>query len=129
MKSNDVYIVDCKHSEYYSEIFNPSDLYPEGIDVNIKSDKVIYNNFRNLLHEMKLDNKNFGTKNWNPFSDFIKEGNKVVIKPNLVTHVNGIVENGTDCLITNFSILRPIIDYTLLALNKSGNKAKFSETN
>lgn len=121
MKSNDVYIVDCKHSEYYSEIFNPSDLYPEGIDVNIKSDKVIYNNFRNLLHEMKLDNKNFGTKNWNPFSDFIKEGNKVVIKPNLVTHVNGIVENGTDCLITNFSILRPIIDYTLLALNKSGN--------
>ena len=69
---------------------------------------------------MGLDKKNIGTPKWNPFSDFIKKGDKVLIKPNLVKHINKLPGGSIDAVITNFSIIRPIIDYTILALNNTG---------
>lgn len=122
MKNNDVFIKQTNIFNYdNSKVFNPSKVYPEGLDNNIKSDSKIYSEVRSLLYEMGLDKKNFGSKNWNPFGDFIKKGNKVVIKPNLVKHINNSEDGSTDSLITNFSIIRPIIDYCLIALNKSGS--------
>ncbi len=120
MKDN-VYIVNSEIYKYdNSNIFNPKSMYLEGLDINIKSDSKIYESIRNLLIFMELDKENIGTSNWNPFKDFIKEGNKVVIKPNLVKHINGLKDTSTDCLITNFAIIRPIIDYTIKALNGTG---------
>ena len=121
MKYNDVYIYDTKHQEYNFNNFNTATEYPEGLHLDIASDKNIYDSFRTLLYDMGLDKKNYGKSTWNPFSEFIKLNDKVVIKPNLVNHINGILENGTDCLITNFSILRPIIDYTIIALKGTGS--------
>lgn len=119
MDSN-VYIKNTV-DHYKYEKFNPSELYPElkNIKINIKSDKTIYDDFRTLLINMKLDEKNIGTDKWNPFKEFICEGNNVLIKPNLVMHKN---EVGTiDCMITNFSLIRPVIDYTILALKDTGS--------
>ena len=119
--NNNVYIKQTNIYHYdNSKIFNPSKKYPEGLNMNIKSDEKIYDEIRNLFIEMGLDKNNIGSKNWNPFGDFVKEGNNVVIKPNLVKHVNKNENGDTDSLITNFSIIRPVIDYTILALRNSG---------
>lgn len=118
---NNVYIKDTKINKYNNNIFNPSTKYPEGLNINIKSDELIYDNVRNLLISMNLDYKNIGKKNWNPFGDFIKKGNKVVIKPNLVKHINPAKDGSTDSLITNFAVIRPIIDYCIIALKGTGS--------
>ncbi len=118
--NNDVYIRNTKIYNYdNSTMFNPSEKYPEGLDIKIKSDKKIYDEIRNLFIDMEFDKKNIGKKSWNPFKDFIKSGDNVVIKPNLVSD-NNPIDNNTDCLITNFSVIRPIIDYTLKVIGKSG---------
>ncbi len=118
--NSDVYIKDTKIFKYNNSLnFNPRKKYPEGLDIEIKSDELIYEEIRNLFIKMNLDKKNIGKKNWNPFKDFIKPGDKVVIKPNLVMETNPINSN-TDCLITNFSVIRPVIDYTLKVIGKNG---------
>ena len=122
MKNNDVYVVDTKIYKYSNDnIFNPSTVYPEGLNIDIKSDSNIYDCVRRLFIQMGLDKGNIGKKNWNPFGDFIKKNNKVVIKPNLVKHINESLDGNTDSLITNFSVIRPIIDYTIIALNGTGS--------
>ena len=120
--NNNVYINQTNIFSYdNNKYFNPSKKYPEGLNISIKSDEKIYHEVRNLLIDMKLDYKHIGKNNWNPFGDFIKENDTVVIKPNLVKHINeNNVDGNTDSLITNFAIIRPIIDYTLLALNNTG---------
>ena len=121
-KNNDVFIQNAKIFEYNNKNnFNPSLIYPEGINLDIKSDDAIYDNIRNLFILMELDKKNIGLKSWNPFSDFIKPGYNVVIKPNLVYHINKLNGGSMDSMITNFSVIRPIIDYVLLALKGSGS--------
>lgn len=121
MKS-DVFIQDTNIFEYdNSTIFNPSSVYPEGLNIDIKSDKNIYDNMRNLFINMKLDKKNIGTKDWNPFGEFISCNDNVVIKPNLVYHINKLSNGTMDSMITNFSIIRPVIDYVIIALKKTGN--------
>ena len=118
---NDVYIKNTNIYEYNnSTFFNPALKYKEGLDLNIKSDEKIYREFRNLLIEMNLDKKNINSSKWNPFKDFIKKGNTVIIKPNLVKHINVCEEGTEDSLITNFSLIRPVIDYTILALEGTG---------
>ena len=116
---NNVYICDTK-DKYQNKPLNISKIYSEliGIDVLIDGDKEIYDDVRNMFINMGLNKKNIGTDKWNPFSDFIKKGDHVVIKPNLVFHQN--INGTTDSLITNFSIIRPMIDYTILALGDTG---------
>lgn len=120
MASKDVFIQKTDLKEYNnSTIFNPAREFEEAIDLDVKSDGAVYNGVRNLLLNMGLDKKNQGTKKWNPFSEFIKAGDKVVIKPNLVLHENKSGDS-EDCMITNVAVIRPIIDYSLKALNGTG---------
>lgn len=79
----------------------------------------VYEFIRKTLHNMRLDRDNIGTKNWSPFKDFIKEGDFVFVKPNLVIHNNG-GESDIRAVVTHASVIRPIIDYCLLALNGTG---------
>lgn len=121
--NEDVYIYDCNFYDYdNSQEFCPSDKYKEfkNNNLKIKSDPRVFDCVRNLLINMELDKKNIGTDNWNPFKDFIKNGDKVLIKPNLVKHYNMLEGESVDAVITNFSIIRPIIDYTILALGSTG---------
>lgn len=120
MISKDVFIQKTSLEEYdNSTVFNPARKFEEAIDLDIKSDGAVYEGVRKLLLNMGLDKKNQGTKKWNPFVDFVKPGDKVVIKPNLVLHENRSGE-GEDCMVTNFAVIRPIIDYTLKALDGTG---------
>jgi uncharacterized protein (DUF362 family) len=61
-----------------------------------------------------LDRQRFGTPHWNPVGALVPPGARIVIKPNWVLHVN---QSGgsLDAVITHPAVLRPIIDYALLA--------------
>lgn len=97
--------------------FHPSIKYPEyPFDEISSKNNLIYKSFRNLLKLMQLDNENCNSKNWNPLKDIIQPGNKVLIKPNLV------IDNfkNQNCITTHPSIIRPIIDYVIIALDYDG---------
>lgn len=68
---------------------------------------------RSLLYEAGLDKENFGSANWNPFSEIISNQDTVLIKPNWVNHVNQTGERG-DCLITHRSLIEAVVEYVLL---------------
>ena len=79
----------------------------------------VYEAVREAFRMLRLDIEHYGTAEWNPLGEFIQPGNVVLIKPNLVMEQNAIDE-GTDCLYTQPSVVAPVIDYALLALHGEG---------
>lgn len=97
-------------------------------DVSVRIDKylsgysdknIIYQNVEKALFELGLDAENFGTNCWNPFKDIVKEGDQVVIKPNLVLHFNK-ESIDIDAVVCHSAMMRPVVDYALKALNGTG---------
>lgn len=84
-----------------------------------KDSKIVYKSIEQTLYNLGLDIDNYGTDKWNPLSYLIKRGDKVVIKPNLVLHHNENA-NDIDAVVTHSSILRPLVDYSLKALDGTG---------
>lgn len=106
--------------------FNPGKIYPE---YPFESEAVseepndAYELIRNCLKDMGLDAENFGTSQWNPLRTYIKPGDFVIVKPNLVMHENenkSATENSFECLITNPACIRAVCDYCLIALKGTG---------
>lgn len=107
---------DCS----YPKCFRPGEKYPEYVFGELSdTDNNVYEAVRECFHLMRLDAENYNTVNWNPLKDYVKPGNIVLIKPNLVMDVNHNKE-GTDCLYTNPSVVAPVIDYVLIALGGKG---------
>lgn len=102
-------------------LFRPSENYPEYLFPNDFSPKKnsIYHMVRETFHLADYDKENFGTAEWNPLKDYIKEGNTVVLKPNLVMDVNFSGE-GTECLYTHPSVVAAVLDYVIIALCGKG---------
>lgn len=73
-----------------------------------------------VLHMLKLDQSHYGTNEWNPLGEFIKPGDKVVVKPNLVMHENPSGE-GVECLYTQSTVVGAIIDFVIIALRETGS--------
>lgn len=99
--------------------FYPPEAYPEykGEDINPKNQ--IYAGIRGLFYQLGLDKENYGTSAWNPLKEIIKPGMTVFVKPNTVRHFH---VDGGDILsvIVHASIVRPIMDYILIALKGEG---------
>ena len=74
---------------------------------------------RRSFHLLGLDEERFGTPQWNPLGEFIHPGQQVLIKPNWVFHENPA--GGLSSLVTHSSVLRPVIEYVLLALKGRGH--------
>ena len=117
-----VVIVQTNKYKYYRESpFRPSEKYPDSPFEEIgKSDNHIYSMVREGFRLMGYDSDNFGKDCWNPLGDIIKTGDTVVIKPNMVMDINGIVEKGTDCLYTQPCVVAAVIDYVVIALKGNG---------
>lgn len=123
-----VYINYKKDAIYPSYDFNPSFLYPEYpfSDNEINHEVQIndaYEMVRECLKGYGLDRKKFDTKEWNPLMNYIKPGDTVLIKPNLVMdrNENKIAEKySLECLITNPACIRAICDYCVIALKGTG---------
>lgn len=103
--------------------FSPSEKYPEylfGDETMSSWPNDVYKAVRDGLIMMGMDEENIGTTQWNPFGEFIKPGDHVVLKPNMVMNRNLIESNGTECLITHPAVVRAVLDYVLIALDGVG---------
>lgn len=114
-----VWLYKLDKAEYPKAPFSPSVLYPELEKLNLviseQSTNEVYGTIRSSLYNMGLDKENYGTRNWNPMGEMIGKGENVLLKPNLVYHKHPYGESEMLSMITNASVLRPIIDYILLA--------------
>lgn len=101
--------------------FNPTEPYSEySIRGCLSSEKnEVYEGIRNVFVMLGFDNENIGKSCWNPLSEFIKPGDKVLIKPNLVReyHGRGL---GTESVVTHASVIRAIVDYVFKACGHNG---------
>ncbi len=93
MKKSVVSLIKAKNIVYPpKEIqYRPSYEYPELKELNLdisKMDNDVYDAVREGFHLMEFDKENYGTKYWNPLGHIINPGDNVLIKPNLVMHIN-----------------------------------------
>lgn len=93
--------------------------YPFGEGSIGLNPNAVYAGVRELFRLHGLDAEHFGIETWNPLGRFVKPGMSVLVKPNLVMHVNS-TGNGTDCLYTNPSVIAAVIDYVTIALQGEG---------
>jgi uncharacterized protein (DUF362 family) len=99
--------------------YDPGNRYPEYPFTRIGKENSIYHEIRNILLLLKLDRENYHRDCWNPLGNFIKPGNSVILKPNFVTHDQGMANDHS--LITHGSIIRAILDYVYIALEGKGH--------
>jgi uncharacterized protein (DUF362 family) len=93
---------------------------PYKLTVQDESSGDVYTAVRTILADLGLDAAHYGTPHWNPFLDMVKPGQDTIIKPNLVLDQHPLGKAGTECTITHASVVRPLIDYVLLATKGSG---------
>ena len=103
--------------------FDPPAAYPElpgSATRQVDASNLVYPAVRQLLLKLGLDAANAGTARWNPFGALIRPGDTVVIKPNLVTHHHYLGRDHLYSTVVHGSVLRPLLDYSLLALGDTG---------
>lgn len=101
--------------------FDPESKYPEypfGSNTCVTKNK-IYEAVRQVIYLAGLDKEAFNTPDWNPFGQFVKKGDTILIKPNWVRHYHPGGDN-VFSIITHPSVLRPIIDLAFIAVGSAG---------
>ena len=98
--------------------FDPDKSYPELDTLKSKETNAVFDQVRNIFIDAGLDSKNIDTAHWSPLKEFVKPGDTVIIKPNLVLNTDD--EANQNIVTTHGSVIRPIIDYCWKAMNKSG---------
>ena len=108
-------------ADYPAFPYSPPRCYPEFSTRQEQTDPAnqVYEAVRDILADMGLDRDNFNQPTWNPLREFIKSGQRALIKPNWVFHVNPL-DGSTESLITHTSLIRAVIDYLILALDQEG---------
>ncbi|HYT99147.1 MAG TPA: DUF362 domain-containing protein [Gemmatimonadales bacterium] len=113
-----VSVIDCGRFDYPRRApFHPPEAYAEyryptcGID----PDNFVYAAVRELLYELGFDRARFGSAHWNPLREIVRPGDNVIIKPNLVISEHEFGERGLLACVAHGSVIRPLIDYVLLA--------------
>src|SRR5450432_3929713 len=82
-----------------------------------------YDAVETLFKSLGLDRARVGTPDWNPLGDVIARGDRVIVKPNLVSSKNlneKIVGEKLEASSTHGSLLRPILEYALRATGPQG---------
>lgn len=123
MNEKIVSIIQSTDTHYPQPPFHPSGIYEEFssfvvFPMSTDSSNHVYDSVRETLIRLELDKEHIGTEKWNPFRGMVSSGNRVVIKPNLVRHTHPYGDEGVLSMITHASVLRPIIDYILLAVGR-----------
>lgn len=105
---------------YPADDFGPDERFPElaGIAGATSAANPLYAAVRRLLGQTGWDDASFGTAAWNPLGEYVRPGQTVVVKPNMVLHSVG----GTDirAIVTHASVVRVLTDYALRALQTPG---------
>src|SRR3990170_1906881 len=121
--SSRVAVWDCRTDNYPMEPpYHPDTRHPEypfGDHVSSVGNPV-YEGVREMLRALDLDQKNYGQRGWNPFGAIIRPGDTVVVKPNLVISEHALGQTGIDASVAHGSVVRAILDYSLIALQGHG---------
>ncbi len=121
-------LVAVSHSKCYNypePPFHPDAIYPELNKLNqyiklaLNENNMVYRSVRESLYLLGLDKDNYNTEKWNPFKDLVRPGEIVFIKPNMIAERHR-KNNDWDYVITNGSVIRPIIDYLFIAMKGEG---------
>lgn len=83
----------------------------------------VYEAVEALFRELGLDAARAGTPEWNPLGDLIAPGERVIVKPNLVSSKNlheKIIGKKLWASSTHGALLRPILEYALKAAGPKG---------
>lgn len=101
--------------------YDPPRRYPEFLRFDVQTDHTndVYEAIRNVFVDLQLDRDHFGEPTWNPLRSFIRSGQRALIKPNWVLHSNPL-DGSIESLITHTSLIRVVIDYLILALDREG---------
>ena len=123
LNDNLVTVIKSKTAEYpYSAPFSPNEYYAEYLfdpETIAEDCNDVYKAVRDAFLYLGMDKENYGTKEWNPLKELVKKGDRVVIKPNLVSDKHR--EGGElFSIITHPSIIRAVCDYVLIALEGEG---------
>ncbi|MCI9388629.1 MAG: hypothetical protein HFH54_02955 [Lachnospiraceae bacterium] len=81
--------------------FRPDTLYPEyyfGSECIASERNEVYATVRRSLWQLGLDKEHYGTKEWNPLKEFVRPGDSVLIKPNLVMDHNNLEKGQIVCI-------------------------------
>ncbi len=119
-KRNVVSFARDEKGSYPPPPFSPCEHYPEYPfgDVEPRPNPA-YDLVRKGLIRLGLDKERAGTAAWNPLGEVIRPGDKVVVKPNWVLHENR-GPGSRNALVTHPSIVRALLDYVYIALEKEG---------
>lgn len=117
----DVAFYKVSNIEYPEMPYQPAECYVElgnlPYQIVPQDSNEIYAAVRDVLMRLGLDWEHQNTPEWNPLHDFVKEGGRVFIKPNQVFHEHKDGMTGIWGMVTHASVIKPLIDYTLLAAN------------
>lgn len=83
----------------------------------------VYEAVESVFRGLGLDAARAGSPEWNPLGDLIRPGDRVIVKPNLVSSKNlhqKITGESLEASSTHGSLLRPILDYALRATGPKG---------
>lgn len=120
---NRVAVIDCASAAYAEEPpFHPHEPYPESPFPRhplSAAPNPAYHGLRQALALLGLDAAHFGRGEWNPLGDLIRPGERVLLKPNYVQHVN-YSEQDYNSVVVHSSLLRAAIDYVLIANRRQG---------
>ncbi len=123
MPSLDVAVARTSVAAYPSVApFDPDTRYPEyPTAAGVSSEpNHAYAAVREALRLSELDGEHFGTPAWNPLGRWVKQGQTVLLKPNLVKELHPRDPEGWRYVITHGSIIRAVADFVAIALGGSG---------
>jgi uncharacterized protein (DUF362 family) len=104
--------------------YHPDERFPEyGSRPIAQTPNPVYRAVRDLFRRLGFDAARHGTAAWNPLGHLVRPGDRVFIKPNLVTH-----EHRASCscsgnlfaVITHPAVVRAVADYAAIALSGRG---------
>ncbi len=102
------------------EYLSPDTDYPEYLFELLSKKNGIYQAIREMFHLCGYDKANYNTAGWNPLGEFIRPGQTVLIKPNMVLHYNHQQNADVYSVVTSPAIIRCVIDYVYIALKGQG---------
>ena len=110
MPPEELVVITKSASTAYDEQceFQEAPELPGGVTSNVAQSAV-----RGLLRDWGLDQKRFGSPEWNPFGDLVAKQANVVLKPNWVMHFN---QSGSslECLVTHPSVIEAVAQYVAI---------------
>ena len=101
--------------------FHPDARYPEAPFAEVSPDpNPAFEAVRRTLRVAGLDADRYGSAEWNPMGTWVRPGDTVLLKPNLVKEGHPRDPEGWRYVLTHGSVIRAVADYVVIALGGRG---------